>query len=169
MTTENTCRCCGKQLVNLIQTQEVAFIYEMSWFESPRHHRSHTHMYFAKPQHTLWGFNNPLCRISYIKMPINSKKFRCAIENSQIAKERGEENYECCRYLEKQPIAFIYEMSWFQSPRHHRPHTNCYFAEPQHTLWGFDNPLCRISYIKMPMNSAKFRQAIKNSQISESD
>ena len=55
----------------------------MSWFESPRHRRSYTDMYFAEPQHTLWGFDDPLCRISYIKVPINSREFDSAKRNSQ--------------------------------------------------------------------------------------
>ena len=61
--------------------------------------------------------------------------------------------------MDKRTQTYIYHMSWFESPRHRRSHTDMYFAEPQHTLWGFDNPLCRISYIKVPTDSVYFRTA----------
>ena len=76
-----------------------AYIYQMSWFESPRHRRSYTDTYYAEPQHTLWGFDDPLCRISYIKVPINSVYFSAALNNSQKAEEEGEQGY--CDHTER--------------------------------------------------------------------
>ena len=66
--------------------------------------------------------------------------------------------------MDKRTHAYIYQMSWFERPRHRRPHTIQYFADPQYTLWGFDDPLCRISYIKVPIDSDYFSQAIHNSE-----
>lgn len=63
-----------------------AYIYKMSWYDSPRHRKSHTDMYYMRPEDTLWGFDNPDCRIHFIRVCDQSKEYRMARHNSEIHK-----------------------------------------------------------------------------------
>jgi len=65
-----------------------AFIYRMSWFESRRHTKSHTDMYFLDPRHTYWGYSDPLCRIELIRVRIDTPEYGCAVSSSKVNQEK---------------------------------------------------------------------------------
>ena len=62
----------------------------MSWYESPRHTRSHTSMYYTRPQDVLWGFepncvgDHSDCRIEFIRVREDSREYQMALECSGI-------------------------------------------------------------------------------------
>ena len=60
----------------------------MSWYDSPRHRVSHTDMYYLEPHHTHWGFSNELCRITLIRVGIDSNEYKSAVGNSRISQKR---------------------------------------------------------------------------------
>ena len=69
--------------------KKYGYVYQMSWFESKRHHKSHTDMYFAEEEHTRWGHCDELCRISVVKVHTYSNEYVSAVENSE------REKYKC--------------------------------------------------------------------------
>lgn len=65
----------------------VKYIYKCSWFETKRHSKSHTNMYFLKAEHTYWIFNSMewfdgLVRIELIMVDENTDYYKSAVENS---------------------------------------------------------------------------------------
>ena len=79
----------NKQLTMTTTEQNInikVWVYQMSWYESKRHTKSHTDMYYLKAEHTHWaeerGDTN--CKIHYICVPVNSPYHRMAEECSQI-------------------------------------------------------------------------------------
>ena len=74
------------------------YIFKMSWYESKRHIKSHSDMYYEKEEHTRWGHSNPLCRISVVVVIEDSNEYKAAIKNSiilesQLYKEKEEEEF----------------------------------------------------------------------------
>ena len=63
------------------------YIYKMSWYESERHIKSHTDMYYEKEEHTRLGHTDRLCRIMVVKVIEDSSEYESAINNSLIAEE----------------------------------------------------------------------------------
>tara|TARA_R110001606_G_scaffold282330_1_gene430966 strand:- start:265 stop:1029 length:765 start_codon:yes stop_codon:yes gene_type:complete len=57
-------------------------IYKMSWYESKRHSKSHTDMYYEKEEHTRWAHFSELCRISVMYVTEDSNEYKSAINNS---------------------------------------------------------------------------------------
>ena len=71
-------------MTNEIDEQEL--IYICSWFETKRHKKSHTDMYFKELKDTLWVFdtydyNHGLARVEVIKVSKNSYEYDDAISN----------------------------------------------------------------------------------------
>lgn len=65
------------------------FIYMVSSFETKRHTKSHTDMYFAHAEHTQWVFeaddwHRGLIRVEYIAVPVDSKYYEMAVECSNL-------------------------------------------------------------------------------------
>ena len=65
-----------------------AYIYKMSWYDTPRHRISHTDMYFLQPHHTHWDFSDELCRITLIRVGIDSNEYKMAEKSRLISQER---------------------------------------------------------------------------------
>lgn len=68
---------------------ENKFIYKCSWFESKRHKKSHTDMYYEKAEHTEWVVKSfpwavGLAKVEYIAVPVDSKYYEMAVECSNI-------------------------------------------------------------------------------------
>mgnify|MGYP003641274488 CR=1 FL=1 len=68
---------------------EYGWIYQMSWYESNRHTKSFTDMYFAQEEHTHWLWDGvprqsppELCKIFYIRVKKSSKEYSSAVCNS---------------------------------------------------------------------------------------
>ena len=45
-------------------------------------------MYYLEPHHTHWGFSNELCRITLIRVGIDSNEYKSAVGNSRISQKR---------------------------------------------------------------------------------
>jgi hypothetical protein len=73
---------------------EVRYIYKCSWFETKRHKKSHTNMYFEKAEHTKWIFETrdwflDLVRVEYIMVHISRPEYESAVNNSKKADEEA--------------------------------------------------------------------------------
>ena len=81
-----------RKMSSITEEPQVGYVFKMSWFESARHTRSHTDMYFAQAEHTHWGFEPygyPHCRISYVQVPVDSPEYTSAVGNSEKASRRA--------------------------------------------------------------------------------
>ena len=58
----------------------------------------------------------------------------------------------------------VYRMSWYETDRCRRSHTDMYFAREVDTRWGQPNPLCRIEVISVPEGSWAHSSAVENSK-----
>ena len=56
----------------------------MSWYDSKRHTKSHTDMYYLQEHDTRWGHENELCRISVIEVEETSKEYDSAVNNDKV-------------------------------------------------------------------------------------
>ena len=70
------------------------FIYKISWFETKRHTKSHTNMYFENPEHTKWVFEtndwfNDLVKVEYIMVGEDTMFYKCAVESSNLHSNLG--------------------------------------------------------------------------------
>jgi len=79
-------------MTNEIDEQEL--IYICSWFETKRHRKSHTDMYFKELKDTLWVFdtydyNHGLARVEVIKVSKNTNEYTSAVSNSELRDETG--------------------------------------------------------------------------------
>lgn len=68
-------------------TQKI--IYKCSWFETKKHKKSDTDMYFLKEKDTYWVFNTDnykagLVRIEIIMIDTESNEYKSAVENDEI-------------------------------------------------------------------------------------
>ena len=70
----------------------VKYIYKMSWFESKRHHKSHTDMYYLNAEDTKWVFETcPLCnhyRVELIQVLSNSSWYGSASRNTELKNKK---------------------------------------------------------------------------------
>ena len=66
------------------QNPEMRLVYACRSFESRRHKISHTDMYFAKIEHTLWALEDPLTKIEVILVSSTGDIYRQAVGNSNI-------------------------------------------------------------------------------------
>ena len=66
------------------------YIYKMSWYDSKRHTKSHTNMYYLQEHHTRWGHENELCRISVVEVEETSNEYDSAVNNDKVATEEEE-------------------------------------------------------------------------------
>ena len=69
---------------------------------------------------------------------------------------------------EEPQVGYVFKMSWFKSARHTRSWSDMYFAQAEHTRWGFEPygyPHCRISYVQVPVDSPEYTSAVENSEI----
>ena len=64
-------------------------------------------------------------------------------------------------------MKYIYKMSFYDSDRCIKPHTNMYYLKEEHTRWGHDRDLCRIFVIKVNEDSNEYSSALHNSSIDE--
>ena len=67
----------------------VKFIYKVSWFQSKRHLKSHTSLYYEKAEHTEWVFKTEdwfkdLVRVEYIQVAETHYAYKQALNNSKI-------------------------------------------------------------------------------------
>ena len=61
-------------------------------------------------------------------------------------------------------MVIIYKMSWYETDRCRRSHTDMYFAREIDTRWGQPNPLCRIEVISVPVGWFAHASAVENSK-----
>ena len=61
----------------------------------------------------------------------------------------------------------IFRMSWYDSPRNTKSHTDQYYLKQHHTYWGFDDPLCRIQLIQVSTDTRAYYSALMNSHLSD--
>jgi len=77
----------------------VEMIYKCSWFETKRHQKSHTDMYFFKAEHCGWVFgsddyHNGLCRVELIPVLTCTVAYQSAVDNSEKKDERLKQHRE---------------------------------------------------------------------------
>ena len=75
---------------------EKEIICKCSWFDSKRHRKSHTDMYYKELKDTLWVFDscdykNGLARVEVIKVSKNTNEYDSAVNNSNISKKKDDE------------------------------------------------------------------------------
>lgn len=114
----------------------------MSWFESKRHSKAHTNMYFLNEEDTWWVFErdprDEPYRVELILVDKSSKEYDSAVNNSQKAETNDIRKTIFHRWEEKmpgEPPVFIYKMQWFDSKRHRKPNDETWFLKPEHTHW----------------------------------
>jgi len=80
-------------VVDAIFRQRACFkyIYCMSWYESKRHSKSCTDMYFLKEKDTRWGHDwrqgcngADHCKIMVIKVPTDDPRYKMAVKNDAV-------------------------------------------------------------------------------------
>jgi len=88
----------------------------MSWYDSKRHTKSHTDMYYLQEHDTRWGHENELCRISVIEVEETSNEYDSAVNNDKVATEEEEEEEEeedICMYkgtiASRSQLKFLYK------------------------------------------------------------
>lgn len=77
----------------------VTMIYKCSWFETKRHKKSHTSMYFLKAEHCGWVFgsddyHNGLCRVELIPVLTSVVAYLSAEKNSEREDKRLKQHRE---------------------------------------------------------------------------
>ena len=77
----------------------VILVYKCSYFETNRHKKSHTDMYFLKAEHCGWVFSsddyyNGLSRVELIPVLTSTFAYRSAVENSEIEDKRLKQHRE---------------------------------------------------------------------------
>lgn len=101
------------------------FIYKVSSFETKRHKKSHTNMYFAHAEHTEWVFNscdylNGLAKVEYIMVAADSKYYEMAVECSNIqfwADKQKQLMKEFERYGMKECVVCYEVTKWYDGTR----------------------------------------------------
>lgn len=61
-------------------------------------------------------------------------------------------------------MVIVYKMSWYETERCRRSHTDMYFAREIDTRWGHPDHLCRIEVYPVPENSYAHASAVSNSK-----
>ncbi len=65
------------------------YIYRISFYDTKRSRSSHTNMYYLKPEHTTWVFDRDvIAKIFYIKVPIDSNEYYCAVKSSEVMENK---------------------------------------------------------------------------------
>ena len=77
--------------------EKFEFIYRISWYESKRHTKSHTSMYYLKQQDTLWAFDTldwvkGLLKVEIVRVSKISANYRMAVLNSRKQEESLKNN-----------------------------------------------------------------------------
>jgi hypothetical protein len=72
------------------------YIYMCCWFDTKRHTRPHTKMFYENAEDTHWIFNTPdwfndLVRIEYIKVCPHSPEYSSAVHNSNKNKTENKD------------------------------------------------------------------------------
>jgi len=67
--------------------KKMKYIYKMSWYDSKRHTKSHTDMFYLQEHDTRWGHENELCRISVVEVEETSNEYDSAVNNDKINKK----------------------------------------------------------------------------------
>ena len=101
-------------------------IFRMSWYDSPRHRKSHTDMYYLKQHHTYWGFDDPLCRIQLIQVRTDTDKYYSALMNSHLADLKPSDKPEMREIIETLAVSIVNAV------------LNFYY------LWRFVTPIIRV-------------------------
>ena len=67
-------------------SQTFGFIFKISWYESKRHTKSHTDMYYLHEEDTYWAFedNSELLKVELIRVNECSNEWQSACENSKL-------------------------------------------------------------------------------------
>ena len=73
--------CEWKKRNKLLPNERI--VYMMSWYESNRHSKSHTDMYFLNEKDTRWGHKRNICKIFVICVDKDNYSYVSAVENSQ--------------------------------------------------------------------------------------
>ena len=82
-----------------INDGKVEMIYKCSWFETKKHKKSHTNMYFLKAEHCGWVFgsddyHNGLSRVELIPVLTCTVAYQAAVDCSKIQDECIKESKE---------------------------------------------------------------------------
>lgn len=130
------------------------FIYRCSWFESKRHKKSHTDMYFENAKHTEWVFNscdylNGLAKVEYIMVGENTKYYEMAVGNS------------CLRFWEAKQVQLMDEFEKYGNKKVEEEDDDdskvcitCGYREPMNKFTDFINGVgvmtdeCRGCYVE---------------------
>ena len=67
---------------DLIFNPDMRVVYACRFFESKRHSKSHTDMYFLKVEHTAWALLDLLAKVEVIFEPMTSDIYQMAKSNS---------------------------------------------------------------------------------------
>ena len=62
--------------------------------------------------------------------------------------------------------AIIYVVKVYESKRHTKSHTDCYFKDPNHAIWGLIkncNSIMRVEMVKVLIGSNEYNSAVGNS------
>ena len=71
------------------------------------------------------------------------------------------------------PIAYIYEMTWYESKRHKNAHTWNYYLHEEDTRWGHDweadehSQRCEIRVIKVCVDDHRYQMALHNYNVEQ--
>jgi hypothetical protein len=69
--------------MEIVFNPDMRVVYACRFFESKRHSKPHTTMYFLKPEHTAWAFLDNLSKIEMIFEPITSDIYKQALFNTK--------------------------------------------------------------------------------------
>jgi hypothetical protein len=75
------------------EDQKYKYIYKCSWFDSKRHKKSHTDMYYENADDVKWIFETDewfrdLARVEYIKVCNKSKYYQLASLSSKLCNNK---------------------------------------------------------------------------------
>ena len=65
-------------------TQQMEWIYKMSWYHSDEDTTSHTDMYYKNAKDVKWASDDELCRVYYICVQTSSNEYKSAVYNSSL-------------------------------------------------------------------------------------
>lgn len=76
-------------MYNMDREVESKYVYKVSWFESRRHTKTHTIMYFETQESVKWVFNTfewyrDLARVEFIKVDEFSREYESAVNNTKL-------------------------------------------------------------------------------------
>ena len=80
---------------DLLYNTDMRIVYACRFFETKRHSKPHTCMYFLKAEHTVWAYLDLLAKVEVIVEPKTSDIYKQAKSNSDkndMCPERTKEN-----------------------------------------------------------------------------